>query len=195
MRRDRGKAKATGRGGAQGAHPAQGPVDRANSLLLRLETGGPNPVNAAEELDRLQGRLQRDDRLDALRPRIADLCAAWAGTPLRGERGRAWLTLVGAFGLKEHAGHTADLAREPGLPPALRMHACRVLPVLGGEDAGLALQAVLLANTDAQVRAAAAEALADLGDRSAAPILQALLEEDLPRGLWSAVSAAADRLR
>jgi HEAT repeat protein len=45
------------------------------------------------------------------------------------------------------------------------------------------------------VRAAAAEALAALGDRTAGPVLRALLEEDLPRGVWNAVSAAVDRLR
>jgi len=176
-------------------HEPRTSEERARDLLLRLETSGPNPRNAAEELDRLQGKLERDGQLDDFRDRVAELAAAWSGNPLRGERGHAWLTLVGGFDLKENVSRVAELAEDPGLPTAIRVHACRVLPTLKGEVAVSALQGVLLSRTDAQVRVAAADGLALIGDRSVAPVLEVLLDEDLPRNVWSAVSAAFDRLR
>jgi HEAT repeat protein len=54
---------------------------------------------------------------------------------------------------------------------------------------------VLLSRSDPQVRAAAADGLAELRDRSVAPVLAALLEEDLPKNVWAAVSAAHDRVK
>jgi len=190
-----GNRGAKGKKGAQSPpRPAEGPLERAQGMLLRLETSGPNPVNAAEELDRLQGKLERDGELDPIRERVADLCDAWASTQLRGDRARAWLVLVGGFNLKEYLPDVAELARNTGLPAALRVPACHVLAHLGGEEATGALQEVLLARTDAQVRVAAAEALALLGDRSVRPVLEALLDEDLPQNVWSAVSHARDRL-
>jgi hypothetical protein len=168
--------------------------ERAATLLLRLETSGPNPVQAAEELDRLQGALRRAERLEPLRERVADLAAAWAQGPLRGERGRAWLTLVGAFGLSEHGESVARLAADPGLPAALRIPACRVLAQLRAPEAAGALLEVAGSRAEPAVRAAAVEGLMDLGDSSVRPTLQALLDQDLPRPLWVAVNAALDRL-
>jgi len=176
-------------------HEPRTAEERARDLLLRLETSGPNPQNAAEELDRLQGKLERDGQLEDFRDRVAELAGAWSGNSLRGERGQAWLTLVGGFDLKENVGRVAEIVEDPGLPTALRVHACRVLPTLKGEVAVRALQGVLLSRTDAQVRVAAADGLALIGDRSVAPVLEVMLDEDLPRNVWSAVSAAFDRLR
>jgi hypothetical protein len=194
MRRDRGREKKGGRPGAP-QQPPQGPEERAGSLLRRLETGGPNPVNAAEEIDRLQGRLERDGRLPWLREQVRELCDAWAAAPLRGDRAHAWLVLAGGFGFGDLAPRAASVAEDSGLPAPLRVRACRVLASLGGEEAVAALQAVLLSATDAQVRAAAADALAELGDRSVRPVLEALLEEDLPPAVWNSVTAALERLR
>lgn len=176
-------------------HAPRTSEERARDLLLRLETSGPNPLNAAEELDRLQGKLERDGQLEDFRERVAELADAWSVSSLRGERAHAWLTLVGGFDLKEAVERVADLARDTGLHGALRIHACRVLPSLKGEVAVQALQTILLSRTDPQVRVAAADGLALLGDRSVAPVLEALLDEDLPKNVWSAVSGAFDRLR
>lgn len=178
----------------EGRRP-EGPAERAESFLLRLKSSGPNPVRAAEELDRLQARLGELGKLDDVRAQVAALCREWGDTSLRGERGQAWLVLVGAFDLKEFAPDTARIARDAGLPAPLRIGACRALPRLGGSEAAPALTSVVLTRTDPQVRAAAAEAIADLGDRSARPALEALLEEELPRGLWTAIGAAVARLR
>jgi hypothetical protein len=169
---------------------------RVEELLARLEGGGPNPLQAAEELDRLQASAERAGTHTALRERVAALCDRWAAEPgsLRGDRARAWLTLAGAFDLKAHAEAAAELAAQTGLPAPVRAHACRVLPRLGGGVAAAALQSVLLSNTDAAVRGAAAEALGELGAPGTRPVLEALLEEDLPRPLWNAVSAALDRV-
>lgn len=200
MRRERPQAKrgrpGQGKGrGASSAPPPQDALERARSLLLRLETSGPNPANAAEELDRLQGKLEREGMLEAFTEHVSDLCSAWAETPLRGERARAWLTLVGAFNRTEHTAGVAELAENTGLPAPLRGQACQVLSRLGGPEAATTLQRVLLSNTDAQVRTAAADGLAQLRDRSVRPTLEALLEEDLPRNVWNAVNEALDRLR
>jgi HEAT repeat protein len=97
--------------------------------------------------------------------------------------------------LKEHAGPAAEIAASPGAVPALRVQACRVLGQFGGEAATRALLSVLTSRADPPVRAAAAEALADLGDRAVRPVLEALLDEEVPRPVWTAVSAAVDRLR
>lgn len=171
------------------------PEERARNLILRLETDGPNPVQAAEELDRLQPALQRAERLDRITEQVADLCDAWTETSLRGDRGRAWLVLVGGFGLEEHVSQVADLVQDTGLPAVLRIAAARTLTRFRDDEAVQALLEVVLSRTDAQVRAAAAEALAVLGDRSVRPRLEPLLEEDLPRNVYQAVSAAVDRLR
>jgi HEAT repeat protein len=192
MRRQQSKGKQGGSGAGRGAQSLE---ERAEELLHRLESDGQNLLNAAEELDRLQGALERAGALGGVAARVAELCDGWAEESLRGDRARAWLTLVGAFDLKEHSVQTAELAENPGLPAPLRRHACQVLPRLGGEVAGRALQTVLRSNTDPQVRAAAAEALADLGDRSARPVMETLLEAEIPRDVWTAVSAALDRLR
>lgn len=176
-------------------HEPRTAEERARDLLLRLETSGPNPKNAAEELDRLQGKLERDGQLDDFRERLAELADAWADGTLRGERAHAWLTLVGGFVLQENVERVASLAEDTGLHAPLRIHACQVLPSLKGEVAVRALQSVLLSRTDPLVRAAAADGLALLGDRSVAPVLATLLDEDLPRNVWSAVSGAFDRLR
>ncbi|MFN3648070.1 MAG: HEAT repeat domain-containing protein [Armatimonadota bacterium] len=196
MRRESARGNKPKKGkSAPATQPPQDAPERARDLLLRLETGGPNPVNAAEELDRLQGRLERDGTLELFREHVAELADAWSETALRGERGRAWLTLVGAYDLKEHTLLVANLALDPGLPGPLRSQACHVLARLGGETASGALQQVLLSGGDAQVRAASAESLGLLRDRSVRPVLETLLEEDLPRNVWNAVSEAADRLR
>lgn len=193
MRRKSGPSKNARRGGE--LHEPRTAEERARDLLLRLETSGPKPVNAAEELDRLQGKLERDGLLEDFRDRVEELAAAWADNSLRGERAHAWLTLVGGFDLKEHVERVAELAEDSGLATDVRVHACRVLPSLKGEEAVRALQGVLLSRSEPQIRIAAADGLALLADRSVAPVLEALLEEDLPRNVWSAVSAAFDRVR
>ncbi|MGV3721403.1 MAG: HEAT repeat domain-containing protein [Actinomycetota bacterium] len=178
-----------------GAHEPRTGEERARDLLLRLETNGPKLQNAAEEIDRLQGRLERDGLLASFRERVAELADAWSGGPLRGDRAHAWLVLVGAFGLEEQVEIVAALAADTGLPTAIRVHACRVLPRFAGETSVSTLQEVLLSRSDPQVRAAAADGLAELRDRSVAPVLAALLEEELPKNVWAAVSAAYDRVR
>ncbi len=195
MRRpaSRGKKPAASRPQSSSG-PVSG-VERAGTLLERLRSGGPNPVQAAEELDRLQAALQRQGELESVREDAADVAVSWLSEPLRGDRAHAWLVLVGGFGLEELAPQAAALAADSGLAVPLRARACRVLGALGGEEATAALQAVLLAPGDAQLRAHAAEALAEARDLSALPVLEALLEEDLPRSLWTAVSAALERLR
>ena len=55
---------------------AQSLEERAEELLQRLETGGQNPVQAAEELDRLQAALERSGALDHVRERIEALADA-----------------------------------------------------------------------------------------------------------------------
>lgn len=174
--------------------PSEGPQERAESLLERLESRGTHLITAAEELDRLQGSLERLERREWLHERVAELCEAWSEVSLRGEPGQAWLTLVGAFDLKEHAPRVADLVEESGAPAALRMQACRVLARLGGPEATASLARVLAARSDAQVRVAAAEALGNLRDASIRPMLEELLDEDLPKPVWSAVSEALDRI-
>ncbi len=169
--------------------------ERARELLLRLETAAGNPVQTAEELDRMQGALERSGEREDMTERVRELCGAWSERALRGEHAQAWLVLVGGFDLKEHAERAAELAEDAALPPPLRERACRVLARLGGEGSVRALQCVLLSQAPPSLRAAAAEALAETGDRSVAPVLQSLLDEDLPRGVWNAVSEAADRLR
>jgi HEAT repeat protein len=171
------------------------PEERARNLLLRLETDGPNPVQAAEELDRLQPSLARAARLDRVREAVSDLVEAWSENALRGDRARAWLVLVGGFGLAEHVTGVAELVEDPGLPAPLRMAAARALGGFKDATAVQALLRVTLARGDAQVRAATAEGLAVIGDRSVRPDLEPLLDEDLPRGLWNTVSATVDRLR
>jgi hypothetical protein len=184
-------------GKAKGPEPVRerGPEERARNLLLRLEADGVNPVQAAEELDRLQGALERAGKLQVLTEALQQLCDAWAEGNLRGDRGRAWLVLVGAFGFAEHVGRVGEIAWDSGLTPALRIPALRALARFKGEEAVRVLQAVLLSRSDAQVRATAAEGLADIGDRSVRPVLEELLEEELPRNVWNAVNGAVDRLR
>ena len=177
------------------SHEPRTAEERGGDLLLRLETNGVKLQNAAEELDRLHARLERDGRAGDLRDRVNELASAWSGTPLRGDRGHAWLTLVGAFQLREHVDQVAAIVEAPGLPAALRVHACRTLTGFRGEAVVAALQKTLLSQSDPQVRVAAAESLAELGDRSVAPVLAALLEEDLPKNVWSAVATAFERLR
>src|SRR5688572_2340976 len=167
---------------------AVGPRERALTFLERLQTGGPKPVNAAEELDRLQPSLARMDAGDWLRDRVAELAEAWRETDLRGERLEAWLTLIGAFDLTEFGEDAAAKAENPGLPSPIRIRACFVTRRLLGGESAEPLARVLGSKTDARVRQAAAEALADLGDPSLRPLFDALLEEDLPRDLWNAVS-------
>lgn len=190
-------AKAAGIGArAASNNPSpRGVGERAAELVLRLETASDHLQTAAEELDRIQARLRENEQLDPVRQRLADLCEAWKHLPLRGDRGHAWLTLVGAFDLKEHTQAVADLAGAVGLPAPLRAHACRILPRLGGDTARDALLAVVTARTEPQIRIPAAEALAELRDRTIRPQLEALLEDDLPRTVWTAVSATVDRLR
>jgi hypothetical protein len=189
------KKKSSSRAGpATRQHAPQTPEQRAHSLLLRLETDGVKPLSAAEELDRLQATLAREERLDEVRERVSDLCEAWAHGALRGERGDVWLTLVGGFRLPQHAPRAAELASDPALPPPLRARACRALAQLS-RDAARTLLDVLRSRGDAHVRVAAAESLGTLGDRSLAQQLEPLLEEDLPRPVWQAVSEAIERLR
>lgn len=173
-----------------------GPEQRVSELLLRLETSGPNPVQAAEEVDRMQAAVQRAGIAEEVLERVQSLCDAWSEIPLRGEQAQAWIVLVGAFDLKEHTERVAELAKEFSLPPPLRERAIRVLARLGGEEALSALQGVLLSgNNPASVRVAAAETLATTGERTLAPVLSSLLEEDLPRPVWNAVAEALERLR
>jgi len=193
MSRKSPRPKTTGKPGV--THEPRTGDERARDLLVRLETNGPKLQNAAEEIDRLQGRLQRDGLLDEFRERVAELTDAWSGTPLRGDRAHAWLTLVGAFGIEAQADTVAALAADTGLPTAIRVHACRVLPRFPGDATTAVLQHVLLSRSDPQIRAAAADGLAEVRDRSTAPMLAALLQEDLPKNVWAAVSAAHDRVR
>jgi hypothetical protein len=171
-----------------------GPRERALTFLERLQSGGPNPVNAAEELDRLQPSLARLEAGDWTRERVAELAGAWRETELRGERLEAWLALIGAFSLTEFGEEAAAKAEDTALPPGLRVRACFVARRLLGAESAAPLARVLGSKTDPRVRQAAAEALGDLGDPGVMPLLEALLEEDLPRDLWNAVSAAAERL-
>ena len=177
--------------------PSVGPEQRARDLLLRLETDGPRPLNAAEELDRLLGRKDRDLPPDAdpVRERTEALCAAWAAPLPRGERADAWLTLVGTLDLKEHAAQVAALLEDAGRPAPQRARACRVLSRLRGRVAREALRRVAVARTDLAVRTAAIEALGECGSAEDRALLTALLEEELPRPVWNAASAALDRLR
>lgn len=193
MRRDK-RAGARGKPAGGEKKPAQSPQERAEALIARLEARESHLVTAAEELDRLQGTLERLGSLEGLRERVAELCDAWSEATLRGDTGQAWLTLVGAFDLKEHALRVASLAEEMGAPVALRAQACRVLARLGGDAAVLSLGRILASRSDAQIRVAAAEGLASLRDPSVRPLLESLLEEDLPRNVWSAVSETLDRL-
>jgi len=173
-----------------------GPEQRVSELLLRLETSGPNPVQAAEEVDRMQAAVQRAGIQEEVLERVQALCDAWSEIPLRGDQAQAWIVLVGAFDLKEHTERVAELAKEFSLAPPLRERAIRVLARLGGEEALSALQGVLLSgNNPASVRVAAAETLATTGDRTLAPLLASLLDEELPRPVWNAVAEALERLR
>ena len=195
MPRDKRKPSQSGRGASSETARTPGVEGRAQSLLLRLETDGVHLLQAAEELDRLQAALERAGKQEDVRERLDDLCMAWAELPLRGDRADAWLTLVGALDLKEHAPRVAEIVANAGLPAPLRIRALRTLPRVGGEDAVPTLHAVLVAKGDPQVRAAAAEALAELRHRPSRPVLEALLEEDLPRNVYTAAGAALDRLR
>lgn len=174
----------------------QGPrnQDRAVELLVRLEQSGPAPQRAAEELDRQIAGLHETTIWPELELRIGALCDRWAQTELRGDGARAWLTLVGALGLGEHAQTVAVLLSDPAVEVGIRQQAARVLGVLRGPLAGSALVSVLRAPGDPRVRAAAAEALAQLRDRTCRSTLEALLEEDLPASVWNAVSATLERL-
>lgn len=194
MRKGAGR-KPEKRSGTHKTEPGTvGPRDRALSFLERLQSGGPNPLNAAEELDRLQPSLARLEAGDWLTNRVAELVEAWRETDLRGDRLDAWLALIGAFGLSEYGEDAAARAEDPALPPAIRIRACFVARRLLGGEAAAPLARILGSKTDARVRQAAAEALGDLGDCSVRPLMEALLEEDLPRDLWNAVSAATERL-
>src|SRR5436309_10084255 len=84
--------------------PGEGAQRRAQGLLARLEGETGSLARAAEELDRLQARLSEAGTLAHFQERAAALAEAWAAQPLRGDRGHAWLTLVGAFRLPEQAG-------------------------------------------------------------------------------------------
>ena len=168
--------------------------DRAIELLVRLEQAGPAPQRAAEELDRQIAGLRETAIWPELELRIGALCDRWAETELRGDGARAWLTLVGALGLGEHEATAAVLLSDPAIEVGIRQQAARVLGVLRGPLAGSALAGVLRAPGDPRVRAAAAEALAQLRDRTWRPTLEALLEEDLPASVWNAVSATLERL-
>lgn len=174
-----------------------GPEQRARDLLLRLETDGPRPLNAAEELDRLLGRKDRDvqPEADPVRERAEALCAAWSNPLPRTERADAWLTLVGTLNLKEHSSQVAALLEEAGRPAPQRARACRVLARLRGRVAREALRRVAGSRTDPAVRAAAIEALGECGSAEDRVLLTTLMEEDLPRPVWNAASAALDRLR
>src|SRR6266542_3458885 len=91
---------------------AAGPEERADELLARLEAGGPNLVKAAEELDRLQPSLERAGHHESVRESVAQLSASWAAGPIRGEAARAWLTLVGGYGVREHTARAGALAAD-----------------------------------------------------------------------------------
>ena len=194
MPRDKRKTGQPSRGASSESSRTPGVEGRAQSLLLRLETDGVNLLQAAEELDRLQAALERAGKLEEVRERLDELCMAWSEGPLRGDRADAWLTLVGTLDLKEHAPRVAEMVSNAGLPAPLRIRALRTLPRVGGEDAAATLRSVLVARGDPQVRVAAAEALAELRHRPSRPVLEALLEEDLPRNVYTAVGAALDRL-
>jgi HEAT repeat protein len=194
MRKSSGRKPDKRSGGHKTEVGTVGPRERALTFLERLQSGGPNPVNAAEELDRLQPSLARMDAGDWLRDQVLELAEAWRETDLRGDRLEAWLALIGAFDLTEFGGDAAAKAESPALPPQLRIRACFVARRLLGTEAAEPLARVLGSMTDARVRQAAAEALGDLADPSLRPLFEALLDEELPRDLWNAVSAAAERL-
>ena len=176
-----------------------GPEGRAEALLSRLEAGGPQLLNAAEELDRHQPSLERAAALEPIRDRVRALCEGWAdgsaGSDLRGARLEAWLCLTGAFGLSEFAEACSAVVEDPAAPAAGRCRACEVLCRLDRAAALRTLERVLIARSDTRVREAAAQCLGELGDASVRPSLEALLEQDLPQSLWVAVDAARLRLR
>jgi HEAT repeat protein len=156
-------------------------------------------TRAAEELDRLQARMREKGEWDRVAERLESWCAAHAGAGLRGELGTAWLALVGSLDLKQHTEPVVEIARNAGLPPSVRVRACRVLGRLAG-DSGIGCLIALVRDTgDPQVRAAAAEACGEVADRECRPRLREalapVLEEELPRFLWNAVAAAVERLR
>ncbi len=195
MRKGKSKdAKRTSNAETQRGPSPTDALGRAEGLLERLRTDGPKPVTAAEELDRQQGALARDGSLEDIRERVQDLCEAWTARPLRGDIGRAWLTMVGGFRLTDLADQVALIAANPGNATLMRVQSCQVLAQLSADDAAEVLLAVVAATGDVQVRTAAAEALGEVGDPSVRPALKALLEEDLPRPLWSAISATVDRV-
>jgi hypothetical protein len=176
-----------------GSTPQRDPSERVEELFDRIERGV-KPLPAAEELDRLQPALQRSALLDSVRDDVRDFCLdALEESRLEGENLRAWLTLVGGFALVEHGDTVAGIMLRDGLHAPVRIHACRIAAALGG-SALEALPAVLLSDTDTQVRRAAAETLGETASSTYRPVLEALLEEDLPAELWRAVSGALERL-
>jgi len=182
------------RGPAPGSG-ASGPAERAAALLARLESQSANLVAAAEELDRLQSPLARRGEEAPLRERVTALCRAWEPLPLQGEQALAWLTLAGAFGLREHGGRALGLAQDPSQRPAVRRRACAVAAALAPPGAGEALLSLLASRADPELRAEAARALAELGEPELLPQLEKLLEEELPAPVWRAAAEAAERLR
>jgi HEAT repeat protein len=169
-------------------------MERAEALLTRLETGAPNPRNAAEELDRLQGKMAEEGRHEEFSDRVEMLAHEWSTRRVRGETLQAWLVVVGAFGIEELVPDVEALAADPGQASPLRVHACRVLTGFPETEAASTLLEILESRSDPQVRTAAAEALAEIGTAALLPRLRALLDEDLPRAVWTAVSAAVDRV-
>ena len=185
-------SKPAGRGEIR--NPQQGPMERAEALLTRLEAGAPNPRNAAEELDRLQARMTGEGRHEEFRDRVEMLAHGWSTRRVRGEPLHAWLVLVGAFRLEDLVPDVEALAADPGNPASLRVHACRVLTGFPDADVDSTLVEILESRSDPQVRTAAAESLAENKTKTHVPRLRALLDEDLPRAVWNAVSAAVARL-
>ena len=168
-----------------------GRTRQAELLLARLRESA-RPLAAAEELDRVLRSLESSEA-DAMSGRIRDLCRRWTAGELKGERARAWLALVGTLGLSEHRPTVARIAvgREHSAP--VRCAACRALGALGVEGGEL-LARILCEPGDPDVREAAAEALATIGDRRWSAELSSLLAGDVPPRLWRAISDCLVRL-
>ncbi len=197
MRSRSGPGKKASKGAAPGPRTARSPAlpgARTRELLDRLTQGVGNVRKAAEELDRHLPSAEREGRLPQIRADVEALCGLWAAQTLRGERAAAFLTLVGALGLDSGVRRTAELSRDPGLASPLRGQACTVLGVLGGPVADAVLVEVVRESGDPSVRAAAARALADLGDPACLPVLRAATAEVEHVELHQALTEAIERL-
>ena len=114
---------------------------------------------------------------------------------LAGEGLPAWLTLVGAFSLGEHAPAVMGILTADGQPVAVRSLACEVAGRLRQGPAVGPLLRIVAGPGDPKVRAAAAGALGEIGGaEAAAGLSDALDSADLPAAVWRAASEALERM-